>query len=193
MTLLLSSLVHLVPWRSAWVLEALVRLDKTGILAICGTSFWGPQLLQSHACKPSHEVAMATVAIPVSLAVLGTWCGLGPIVFVGCAIAFGQTLYFYGTQVNDDSFFVHSLACTALYGTGLALYVLKVGGHSRYWGYHEWMHLLVTLGFLVNARGLLLMSSYTDETCTETMDTNNNTLENAAAFGSTAIWKDIGL
>jgi len=166
MTLIFSSLVHLVPWRSARVLEVLVRCDKTGILAICGTSFYGPQLLVSGACKVSTTIAWGTVVLPVGLAIAGMWIGLGPIVFVGCAIAFGQTLWFYGFHVDDSTFFWHSLACAVLYGSGLALYVLQLGGSKRYWGYHEWMHLFVTLGFLVNARGLLLMSQYTDEICT---------------------------
>ena len=164
-TLFFSSLVHLVPWKSKTLLEGLVRLDKSGILAICGTSFWGPQLLDSHGCKPSYQVALVTIAIPVSLAALGIWCGCGPIVFVGCAVAAGQSFYFYATHVEDTTFLYYSLVCCTLYACGLALYVLQLGGHRRYWGYHEWMHLLVTLAFIVNARGLWLMSAYTNETC----------------------------
>lgn len=166
-TLLLSSLVHLVPWKSKVILEALTRLDKSGILAICGTSFWGPQLLgvDSHNCKQSYEVAMVTIAIPVSLAALGIWCGCGPKVFAGCGVAVISSLYFYGVHVQDAVFFNYSLACSTLYACALTLYVLQIGGHRRYWGYHEWMHLVVTLAFAVNARGLWLMSSYTDEIC----------------------------
>ena len=164
-TLLLSSLVHLVPWKSTTILEIMTRLDKSGILAICGASFWGPQLLDSHACKPSYGVAVLTIAIPVSLATLGIWCGLGPIVFVGCAVSAGTSFYFYGNHVNDTDYLYYSILCCTLYACALALYVLQVGGHKTWWGYHEWMHLVVTLAFIVNARGLWLMSAYTSESC----------------------------
>ena len=164
-TLLLSSLVHLVPWKSTTVLEAMTRLDKSGILAICGASFWGPQLLDSHACKPSYGVAVSTVAIPITMAALGIWCGLGPIVFVGCAVAAGTSFHFFFNHVEDTDYFYYSVLCCALYACALTLYVLQVGGHKEWWGYHEWMHLVVTLAFIVNVRGLWLMSHYTDETC----------------------------
>lgn len=169
-TLVLSSLVHLVQWPSASLLEIMTRLDKTGILAICGCSFWGPQLLESSMCKPTFLVSLSTVAIPVALSVLGVACGMGPIVFGGCGIAIASTLWFYGTQVQDNAFFFNSLACASLYGSGLLLYVIQAGGHRRYWGYHEWMHVLITVGFVVNARGLLLMSQYTEEACVGTED-----------------------
>ena len=164
-TLALSSLVHLVPWKSKTMLEIFVRLDKSGILAICGISFWSPQFLESSVCKTSPEIALLTNVIPLSISVLGVWCGCGPIVFVGCLGVIVETLWFYGTQVEDTIFFHYSVICIVLYGISLTLYVLQIGGHRRYWGYHEWMHLLVVCAFSVNARGLWLMSHFTDEHC----------------------------
>ena len=187
-TLVLSSLVHLVPWSSVSVLEILTRLDKTGILAICGCSFWGPQLLGSEACRPERIVAICTVGIPVSLAILGIACGMGPAVFVACAVALGQTVWHYGTQAHGASFLWHAVVCSLLYASGLALYVSHVGGHQPYWGYHEWMHLVVVIAFVINARGLLLMSQYTEETCLG-KESINSTLETAmACAGEFCFW-----
>eukprot|EP00797_Seminavis_robusta_P018565 Sro278_g106530.2 (193) ;mRNA; r:23675-24253 len=166
----MSSLVHLVPWKSTVLLEVLTRLDKSGILAICAGSFFGgPQLLENISCKPPLAMAIGTVAIPLSLSTLGVACGMGPIIFVGCAVAFFSTTgwYIQHPALPDDNytFVIHSAVCIVLYGVGLSLYVSQIGGQTKYWGYHEWMHLLVTLSFIVNARGLLLMTEYNDKIC----------------------------
>lgn len=179
-TLVLSGLVHLVRWPNDTILELFVRLDKTGILLIGGCTFWGPQLLTSEACKPDFLISLCTVAIPVGLSIVGVACGLGPIVFTGVAVAITQTIWWFGTQVHGASAMWHTVICAILYGSGLALYVSQAGGHRPYWGYHEWMHLLVTIGFLINIRGLLMMSQYTEETCLGiATDEINNLLESA--------------
>ncbi|CAB9520755.1 expressed unknown protein [Seminavis robusta] len=160
-----SSLVHLVPWKSEKFLEALTRVDKSCILAVCVTSFMAPQLLESEACKPDFSYSLATVAIPVTMSIIGVLCGLGPVVFASCGIAFASIFWFYGLQVDDSEFFYCSVGCLVLYGLGLSLYAGQVGGHKSFWGYHEWMHLIVTLGIAVNTRGVFVLSSYTDEIC----------------------------
>ncbi|CAB9515291.1 expressed unknown protein [Seminavis robusta] len=163
---IMSSLVHLVPWKSEALLEAITRVDKSCILAVCGASFMGFQLVESEACKPDFLLSVGTVAVPVTLGIIGVLCGFGPIVFSSCAIAFVSNLWFLGWHVHDNlDAFYHTVGCLILYGSGLTLYATQVGGHRKYWGYHEWMHLLVTMGILVNIRGNWTYSFYTEDIC----------------------------
>ena len=179
-TLVFSSLVHLVPYKSSQVLEFMTRLDKTGIFLICGGSFVGPQLLSlsldSNLCKPSLGYTLMTVVLPITASIVGVLRGMGPQVFVGSGIAFVSTIYFCYNHApviieeddttTDNRFLIHTLLCALLYGSGLVLYVSQIGGHKPIWGYHEWMHVLVTIGFLVNVRGLWLLDDWNDhESC----------------------------
>ena len=48
-----------------------------------------------------------------------------------------------------------AVACAMCYGGGLALYAARwPGRQAKYWGYHEWMHVLITVSFYCNVRGV---------------------------------------
>ncbi|CAB9520749.1 expressed unknown protein [Seminavis robusta] len=160
-----SSLVHLVPWKSAALEEAITRVDKSCSLAICVASFMAPQLLESEACKPDFLFSLLTVGIPVGLSFFGVLFGLGAVAFASCGVAFASVIWFYGLHVDDSEFFYCLVGCTLLYALGFYLYASQVGGHHPFWGYHEWMHLIDTIGLLVNTRAVFVLSSYTDEIC----------------------------
>ncbi|CAB9521177.1 expressed unknown protein [Seminavis robusta] len=160
-----SSLIHLVPYQSKTLEEAMTRMDKSCILALCVTSFMTPQLLESEACKPDFQYSLVTVAIPGALAFIGILCGLGPITFASFIFPVASNLWFYGVHVEDSEVFYWVAGSAVLYALGFSLYASQAGGHHPFWGYHEWFHLLVTIAIGFNARGIFTLSSYTDEIC----------------------------
>ncbi|CAB9520752.1 expressed unknown protein [Seminavis robusta] len=160
-----SSLIHLVPWKSVALEEIITRVDKSCSLALCAASFMAPQLLESEACKPDFLYSLLTVAFPVGVAFVGILCGIGPIAFTSFLFPFASTIWFYGLHVDDSQFFYGSVGCLVLYGLGFYLYANQAGGHHPFWGYHEWFHLFVTMGFAVNTRAVFALSDYTDEIC----------------------------
>ncbi|CAB9504299.1 expressed unknown protein [Seminavis robusta] len=160
-----SSLVHLVSWPSKALEEAITRVDKSCILALCMTSFMAPQWIESDTCRPDFVFSLVTVAIPIGLGVVGVLCGAGPIAFASFFCPVVSNMWFYGMHVEDSEVFYCIVGSTALYVLGFYLYASQAGGHHPYWGYHEWFHLLVTIGIAINARGVLAMTWYTDEVC----------------------------
>ncbi|CAB9504298.1 channel protein, hemolysin iii family [Seminavis robusta] len=162
---LISSLVHLVPWQSKTLEEAITRLDKACILALCLASFMTPQLHESDACKPEFVYSLVTAAIPVGLGVIGVLCGAGPIAFASFVCPVVSSMWFYGMHVEDSKVFYCILGSTVLYAIGFYLYGTQAGGHHPVWGYHEWFHLLATIGLVISARAVFAFSAYTNETC----------------------------
>ncbi|CAB9504296.1 expressed unknown protein [Seminavis robusta] len=163
--LVVSSLVHLVPWQSKTLEEAITRIDKACILVLCWTSYMTAQLHESEACKPDFVFSLVTVAIPVGLGIIAVLCGAGPIAFCTFFCAILPNMWFYGMHVEDSEVFYCILGSTVLYAIGFYLYGSQTGGHHPVWGYHEWFHLLATIGLVVSARAVFAFSAYTNEIC----------------------------
>ncbi|CAB9515040.1 expressed unknown protein [Seminavis robusta] len=162
-----SSLLHLIPWKNKRLQDAITRLDKSCILALCVTAmFVTPQLVESETCKPGAFYSLVTAAIPLGLAFIGILCGLGPIAFASFICPFASNLWFYGVHVEDSEVFYCMLGGGILHALGFSLYASRAGGYHPFWGYHEWFHLFVTIGILVQVEGVFALSSYTDEICT---------------------------
>ena len=157
-TLFWSSLVHLVPWESPGVEELVTRLDRTGIVAICGCSFVIPQLVVREECTPPLIFSVLTVIGPCLLGMLRIMWGDGnkpETLIVSCGIAAVSTITFLATV--DIAAALWAVATVSCYAVGMALYVFKPGDGlsiSRVWGYHEWMHVAVIVGFVVNIQAL---------------------------------------
>ncbi|CAB9504300.1 expressed unknown protein [Seminavis robusta] len=163
--LVISSLVHLVPWQSKSLEEAITRIDKACILVLCWTSYMTPQVHESEACKPDFVYSLVTVAVPLGLGIIAVLCGAGPIAFASFFCAIAPNMWFYGMHVEDSEVFYCILGSTVLYAIGFYLYGSQAGGHHPVWGYHEWFHLLATIGLVISARAVFALSSYTSETC----------------------------
>ena len=82
--------------------------------------------------------------------------------YFGCGIATVASLAFWGSQGQWRQV-LWGVACGFCYGGGMLCYVLERPGPvgQKYWGHHEYMHLLITLGFILNYRGMLEIA----ETC----------------------------
>lgn len=166
-TLFWSSSVHLIPWNSRSVEELVTRLDRTGIIAICGCSFMMPQLVANDECKPPLFFSVFTVIGPCLLGVLRVMCGDGnkpETVIMSCGIASMSTIMFLATL--DVKASLWAVAAVSCYGVGMVLYVFRPGNKlrvSRVWGYHEWMHVAVTVGFVINIQGLEYITGLCDQ------------------------------
>ena len=78
---------------------------------------------------------------------------------MGCVLASVAGLAHY-SQLRDRTVFVSTLISGVLYGAGFGLYLNQTGGDAKVWGFHEWMHLFITIAFCFNAHGLLHMSTH---------------------------------
>lgn len=159
-TLSCSSLLHLIPWTDIRIQTVVLRCDKCGIVAICFASFVAPQLTDAMHCRPSVWFTLIVSALPNLIsAVLIALGDTSPRVFLGCLISSLLTGLF---MTRIDRKLVLYLGITfALYGGSMVLYLLKPGGDKKWWGYHEWMHVLVILSFYFNFQGI----SYLAEVC----------------------------
>ena len=167
-TLSSSAALHLHRYRSKSMEQLVNKLDRTGIVAICLASFTSPQLASAARCRPPLAYTLATVVAPNTLGVLAILGGSrSPRVFGGCVVAAMATGAFWSTV--DALLVLYTAASGLCYGLGMYLYVRKPCSASMRWGYHEWMHVLVTVGFGVNVSGVSYMAVLCESEDTETV------------------------
>lgn len=126
-TLACSSLVHLVPWASIRVEELVTRLDRAGIIAICGASFMFPQLVDRGICRATPLFSLATVALPCIVGAGRVLLGHGNdsySVGISMGIAAISTTGFLACYVDTQAA-TWSIVTVLLYGTGMLVYALK--------------------------------------------------------------------
>ena len=156
-TLVWSSSLHLIPYRDKHFESIIERLDKCGIAAVCCATFVTPYLTQSERCRPSFTFVLLTTLLPnlgTALMILAN--DTRPRVFVGCFVCSISAGVFVATL--DTGALVYILQTFSLYGCSMVLFVKRPGGKCAWWGYHEWMHVLVTLSFYLNYTGIRCVS-----------------------------------
>jgi predicted membrane channel-forming protein YqfA (hemolysin III family) len=119
--------VHLVPWASIRVEELVTRLDRAGIIAICGASFMFPQLVERGICRATPLFSLATVALPCIVGAGRVLLGHGNdsySVGISMGIAAISTTGFLACYVDTQAA-TWSIVTVLLYGTGMLVYALK--------------------------------------------------------------------
>jgi hypothetical protein len=132
-------------------------------------SFLAPQLTKdggpnpidvAGGCRPSVWFSLFTAILPNAIALAFILTGFAetpdgrahPLSYVGCAVAAVGSTWYWGSTGNWGQV-GWSVGCGTCYGVGMLLYV-RTKPLSDVWGYHEWMHVCVTLGFVLNAFGV---------------------------------------
>lgn len=151
-TLALSSACHLYPWRSPVFETIVTRLDRVSIIGINMMSFVAPQLAIDPECRPSMLFTLLTAVIPNSICAPFVLAGYQhPLVWSGAIIASATTGVFFYTL--DSTLF--TLCCCTLiaYGVGMYIFILQPtwsGRTALRWGFHEWFHVIIVIGFGFN-------------------------------------------
>ena len=111
-------------------------------------------------CRPSMQFTLFTAIVPNGIALVSIIAGWAEtpdgrahsLSYIGCLIAsLGSTWFWVST--GNWSQVGWSIACGMCYAVGMVLYV-RTKPLSNVWGYHEWMHVCVTMGFLLNIVGV---------------------------------------
>lgn len=160
--LLMSSLLHLVPWRYKKEEFIIERLDKCGIVAICASSALTPQLVEDNAdCKSSVAAMVLLQLLPLGMSATAIWLGdESPRVFLGVVWAGIVAAVHAVRAVDGFDMLIYAVTTLTLYGIGFYVYLKRFGGDQRLWGYHEWMHVFVTMAFYVNYQGTVRFSEF---------------------------------
>ena len=151
-TLALSSACHLYPWRSLTLETIVTRLDRASIIGINMMSFAAPQLADDPECRPSMMFTLLTAVIPNCICAPFVLAGnQHPLVWSGAIIASATTSVFFYTV--DLTLF--ALCCSTLvaYGIGMYIFILQPAWSGRValrWGFHEWFHVTIVIGFGLN-------------------------------------------
>eukprot|EP01044_Picomonas_judraskeda_P014611 COSAG03_NODE_2345_length_2863_cov_33.607698_4_plen_224_part_00 len=154
--LVFSSSLHMIPWRWVTLEDYICRLDRLGVVLITVNSFFAPQLL---GCECSCRPAMSYTV----------WFNLLPNAVSGAMILYGaqmngrpSTLAFAGTTfscvamalywiyTSNFDLLGYEMAVVSLDAVGMYVYAVQMGGPQPTWGFHEWMHLSVGIGFYIN-------------------------------------------
>lgn len=148
---------HLVPWGSVRAEDVVCRLDRLGVVLITVAGFYSTQMLPCAAtCSPPHaEFAVPFVLLPncVSAAMILAGVKMGtrpsPYSFAGVGLSC-VTMAAYWSSSSDWDLLGFEAAVVALDAIGLYIYATQAGGAATWWGFHEWMHLSVGIGFYLN-------------------------------------------
>lgn len=159
--LLMSSLLHLVPWQYKEEEFIIERLDKCGIVAICVASALTPQLVENQEdCQSSVTAMVLLQLLPLAISATAIWMGdESPRVFLGVIWA-GVIAAIHAVRVDGFDMLVYAITTLTLYGIGFYVYLKRFGGDQRIWGYHEWMHVFVTMAFYVSYQGTVHFSEF---------------------------------
>ena len=160
-TLVCSSTLHLYPFIAVSSWEVARRLDRFCILLVNATSYFSPQLTSLPSCKPPLWISIAAVVVPNAIgAVFALKGAQGPTVFIGAGIAAVPTTIFWASY--DLLLATYSSTALLMYGIGLAIHTMQPAQPAKLWGHHEWTHVLITIGLVLNALGVIHLGN----TCT---------------------------
>ena len=151
-----SSALHLNPWRSIAVEDYVCRLDRLGVVLITACCFYSPHILTCDAsCRPPMSFTVWLVLLPnsVSAGMVLYGAKLGdrpsPLSFSGVLVSC-VTMGMFWIYSKDYGLLAYELAVVSLDAIGMHVYALQMGGDQPKWGFHEWMHLSVGIGFYIN-------------------------------------------
>ena len=154
-TLWASAALHVYPWQSIRSEELMFRLDRAGVLLISMWSYLTPALVDGDAAIAPGTAALC-IGVPHLIALHHVAAGSRARgVFAPSLL--GQlvvTLAWWGS-VGAAAALRWSTITIACYAAALALHKRFYNFHAVYWGYHEWMHVLVTVGFYTNVQCVL--------------------------------------
>ena len=158
-TLTFSSLLHLCPWRSPVIENYICRMDRVGIIWITMASIGlTPLIVDDMRCRPPLAFALLTNTIPnlVSAATVLRDSSLSPNFIWSVALANVACALHWATI--DSRFVMMSIVTCATYCTGFWFYCTRFDFgrplHAKYWGYHEHMHVFITLAFVMHAAAI---------------------------------------
>jgi hypothetical protein len=154
--LVFCALLHLYPWQSVAAEELVCRLDRLGVVLITLLGFTACMMLPCGAtCSPSPLYFLFLVACPNFISARMILRGAkrhgrpDPLVFIGVLVScVAMGLRWASTREYD--LLAGLLGVTGLDALGMAVYLAQIGGQARIWGYHEWMHVSVGVGFYIN-------------------------------------------
>ena len=144
------------PWKTVKDEEMMTRLDYLQFPLVAASSLMIPQLTSNPECHPSVWYSVMLILLPTSLQFIATAVGtVSPFVHNGCIFASVAALcspmptnkiWWWKCVVGFSG---------SSYALGFLLHQCKPCKNATYWGYHEWMHLSVTIGTVVNFWGLI--------------------------------------
>ena len=154
--LVCSSLIHMYPWKTKKREEHMTRLDYYQFPLAGAASLMIPQLTGNPACHPSIWYSVILILVPTSLQFIATVIGsTSPVVQTGCLIATVAAIFSPMPSNKIWWWRYVVLFSGSSYVLGLVLHTCKPCKGAKYWGYHEWMHLSVTIGIAINYWGLI--------------------------------------
>jgi hypothetical protein len=106
-------------------------------------------------------MSISAVVVPNAIGAVFVLRGAqGPAVFIGAGVAAVPTTIFWASY----DLLLTTYSCTALlmYGIGLGIHAMQPAQPAKLWGHHEWTHVLITIGLLSNALGVIHLGN----TCT---------------------------
>lgn len=158
-TLTFSSLLHLYPWRSPLVENYITRMDRVGIVWITMASIGlAPVLVDDLRCRPPLAFTVLTNAVPnlASAATVLRDSTLSPNFIWSVALANVACALHWATI--DYRFVLMSMTICTTYCIGFWFYSTRFDFgrplHAKYWGYHEHMHLFITIAFAMHVAAI---------------------------------------
>jgi hypothetical protein len=157
-TLVFSSLLHLYPWRSPMIEDYITRLDRVGIVWITMASIGlAPALVDDPRCRPPLAFSILTNAVPNLISAATVLKGSRSPNFIG-GVALANVACALHWATVDWRFVMMSAAICATYCVGFWFYLSRFDFgrpvHAEYWGYHEHMHVFITLAFGMHAAAI---------------------------------------
>ena len=158
-TLTFSSLLHLYPWSSALTENYICRMDRVGIIWITMASIGlTPLLVEDERCRPALAFTVLTNAVPnlISAASVLRGSTVSPNFIWSVALSNLACAAHWATI--DARFVAMSVAICTTYCAGFWFYSTQFDFgrpvHAKYWGYHEHMHVFITIAFVMHAAAI---------------------------------------
>ena len=158
-----SALLHVYPWQSVSNEAHMTRLDRAGILMISMWSYLTPTLTAG-AHGPGWPAALTLIVAPHTIGLMTVLAGCSARwVFLGSALAQLTISYTWINVPEATHAHCWSLVTTMSYAGALFIHKVYAGATAVWWGYHEWMHLIVTVGFYGNIQCVLAVANMTPQ------------------------------
>lgn len=157
-TLMFSALLHLYSWRSLQFENYAYRLDRVGIIWITMASIGlAPIMVDSTRCRPPLAFTIVTNFVPNMLSAATVLNDSRSPKFI-MSVVFANVACAMHWATIDSRFVLMSVTICGTYCIGFWFYMSRFSFgrpvHAEYWGYHEHMHVFITLAFVMHVAAI---------------------------------------